>query len=121
MSELPTPEVRPWGNFQRLFTNIGEASVSAKILTVNPHSRLSLQYHQKRSERWTVINGIAEVQIEKNYYRLLPGATADIPIGTAHRLGSKDSITQVLEVSIGYLDENDIVRLEDDFGRVNQP
>lgn len=107
---------RPWGNYRLLFQNQGEAKVTAKILTVLPHSRLSLQKHSLRSEHWFVMEGDAEVSMGGADLVLHPGEMVHIPAGTAHRLGSGRG-TKILEVSTGLFDEDDIVRLEDDYGR----
>ncbi|MDG7006902.1 MAG: phosphomannose isomerase type II C-terminal cupin domain [Nitrososphaerota archaeon] len=107
---------RPWGKYRLLFQNQGEAKVTAKILMVLPHSRLSLQKHSLRSEYWFVMEGEAEVSMGGTDLVLHPGETVRIPPGTAHRLGTGNG-TKVLEVSTGYFDEGDIVRLEDDYGR----
>lgn len=113
----PRAERRPWGDSRLLFQNQGEAKVTAKILTVLPHSRLSLQKHSLRSEYWFVMEGDAEVSMGGADLVLHPGETIHIPRGTTHRLGSGNG-TRVLEVSTGLFDEGDIVRLEDDYGRV---
>lgn len=109
-------ERKPWGHSELIFKNEGEAKVTAKILTVYPHSRLSLQKHQVRSEYWFVMKGDAEVDVGGGTVVLRPGQTIRIPRGTLHRLGT-NSGTQVLEVSTGEFDEADITRLEDDYGR----
>lgn len=108
---------KPWGNYENLFTNLGEASISAKIITVNPKSRLSLQYHKHRYEYWFVLSGRAIVQLEKDVFTLIAGCTCTVPTGTLHRLGADVIVTQVLEIAIGQFDEDDIVRVEDDYGR----
>lgn len=109
-------ERRPWGDSRTLFMNQGEAKISAKIITVLPHSRLSLQKHSLRSEHWFVMEGVAEVSLGGADLVLHPGETIRIPRGTAHRLGTGDG-TKVLEVSTGVFDEGDITRIEDDYGR----
>jgi mannose-6-phosphate isomerase-like protein (cupin superfamily) len=109
-------EQKPWGHSELIFKNEGEGRVTTKILTVDPHSRLSLQKHKVRSEYWFVMNGNAEVDVGGGTVVLGPGETIRIPRGTAHRLGTNKG-TRVLEVSMGDFDEADIIRLEDDYGR----
>ncbi len=113
---LWTKVQRPWGHDEFIFKNEGEAKVTAKILTVGPHSRLSLQKHEIRSEHWFVMEGDAEVSVGGGTVVLGPGETMRIPRGTLHRLGSVNG-AKVLEVSVGGFDEADVVRLEDDYGR----
>lgn len=107
---------RPWGRSELIFKNEGEAKIAAKILTVDPHSRLSLQKHEIRSEYWFIMDGCAEVAVGGGTVVLRPGETLRIPSGTVHRLGSSTG-TKVLEVSTGGFDEDDVLRLEDDYGR----
>jgi len=77
---------RPWGRSELIFKNEGEARVTAKILTVDPHSRLSLQKHELRSEYWFVMEGEAEVNLGGGTVVLGPGETIRIPRGAPHRL-----------------------------------
>ena len=109
-------EKKPWGTSELLFKNRGEGSLTAKILTVNPRSRLSLQLHRARTEYWFVMEGVAEVNVGDGTLTLRPGETVRIPPRTPHRLGAREG-TKVFEVSIGSFDESDIIRLEDDYGR----
>ena len=110
-------EQRPWGHFDLLLKNAGEAKVTAKIISVNPNSRLSLQKHEARSEYWFVMDGDAKVDAGSDTMVLHAGGTVSISRGTPHRL-STNAGTRVLEISVGSFDEADIVRLEDDYGRV---
>lgn len=107
-------EKRPWGSFEQFTAN--ETS-TVKILRVSAGSRLSLQTHAKRSEFWRVIEGSGTAQIGDESRDITVGDTVEIPVGTAHRLsGGPDGIAW-LEISLGEFDEEDIVRLEDDYGR----
>lgn len=109
-------EVRPWGSYEVL----QESAVhKVKSITVNPGKRLSYQRHEKRAEHWFIVTGNAEVTIDGKISKLQPGETVDIGIQVAHRIaniGKEDLV--FIEVQTGsYFGEDDIVRLEDDFGR----
>lgn len=110
--------VRPWGEFYGWDSGRGWY---LKTLYVRPDKRLSLQYHNHRSERWVLVEGDATaVTIEDGVEKkteLAVGETFIVPKGMPHRLTSKRGGTLV-EVAVGTFDENDIVRLSDDHGRV---
>lgn len=107
-------EQRPWGSFE-LFT-VNENS-TVKLLHVRKGKRLSLQYHSKRSELWKIVTGKVSVTINSTTAILSKGEGITIPIGTIHRIkGIEDST--ILEIAFGEFDENDIIRLHDDFGRI---
>jgi len=107
---------KPWGRFTTYVANSG--GVTVKIVEVYPGQRLSLQYHKKRSERWVCLEGKALVEIGRRKRVLRPGQEAEIPTKTRHRLGGGTLGTKVLEIAQGVFDEDDIIRLEDDYGRV---
>lgn len=108
---------RPWGFYEVLADAPGH---KVKRITVYPEKRLSLQRHQRRSEHWHVIAGEAIVTRGEEQIHLKPGESVDIPLGSAHRMknpGNRDLV--FIEVQRGdYFGEDDIERLEDDFGRV---
>lgn len=106
---------RPWGTFRV----VGEWSgkITVKLLSVNPHSRLSLQKHGHRDEEWLCLSGSAEVRVGHKTLRMGVGDRATIPRGVLHRIYSKGG-AEILEVSFGKFSEDDIVRVEDDYGRV---
>lgn len=110
--------VRPWGEFYGWDEG---ASWKLKTLYVRPGKRLSLQYHHHRSELWTLVAGDATATIEANgTHKRIPlmiGQIFAVPVHTVHRLESKRGGI-VVEVALGDFDENDIVRVEDDHGRV---
>jgi|SRR5665213_3268220 len=108
-------EERPWGSFDR-FTR-GEAS-TVKIITVAAGKRLSLQYHQKRSEFWRVLAGSGTATIGSEEKPAAIGDEFEIAAGAQHRLAAGPEGLTVLEIAFGDFDEGDIVRVEDDFGRV---
>jgi len=80
-----------------------------------------LQFHQHRSERWTVVEGEATVILEGVTHKIIKNESIYIPLGAKHQLvnNEEDSVMQLIEVQVGsYLGEDDIVRLEDKYGRV---
>jgi len=108
---------RPWGYYEVL-SELPDHKV--KRIVVYPGKRLSLQRHQRRWEHWTVISGSAIVTRDAEQIALSPGESIDIPLGAVHRvLNPGDELLVFIEVQMGdYFGENDIVRLEDDFGRI---
>lgn len=99
-----------------------EASTfKVKRIEVLPGKRLSYQKHSQRAEHWFVVAGTAKVTLDDNDFTIRAGEAIDIPIGAAHRVenpGDEDLI--FIEVQRGnYLGEDDIVRLQDDYGRTD--
>jgi mannose-6-phosphate isomerase len=90
-----------------------------KRIEVLPGKRLSYQKHSQRAEHWFVVEGTAKVTLDGNEITIGTGESIDIPVGAAHRVenpGERDLI--FIEVQRGrYLGEDDIVRLQDDYGR----
>jgi mannose-6-phosphate isomerase-like protein (cupin superfamily) len=111
-------ESRPWGRFEKFHEN---KPCTVKLIYVNANSRLSLQYHKKRSEFWKVIKGTAKVEIDEKRIVLGEGETIMIPRQAKHRVLALESECIILEIAYGRFDENDIVRLEDDYQRVTMP
>ncbi|HEX2170764.1 MAG TPA: phosphomannose isomerase type II C-terminal cupin domain [Nitrososphaera sp.] len=111
-------ENRPWGKFEKFHEN---KPCTVKLIYVNANSRLSLQYHKKRSEFWKVIKGTAMVEIDEKTITLQEGETITIPRQTKHRVLALENDCIILEIAYGKFDENDIVRLEDDYHRVTMP
>lgn len=107
---------RPWGTYQVLFEAPG---YKVKTITVKPGKRLSLQRHQKRAEHWFIVSGSALVTVGETVHELSGGSSVDIAVTQAHRIenaGTDDVI--FVEVQTGtYFGEDDIERIEDDFGR----
>lgn len=110
-------EHRPWGFFIVLSD---EPDYKAKKIVVAPGKRLSLQRHRRRSEHWFILSGQARVTVDTSIIDLTGGQSVDIPRGALHRAentGTDD--VSYIEVQTGdYFGEDDIERLEDDFGRV---
>ena len=107
---------RPWGNYEVLLET---STHKIKTITVKPGARLPLQRHQKRAEHWFIVSGTALVTIAENKFEKTANSSVDIEIGQLHRIeniGRKDLI--FIEVQTGtYFGEDDIKRVEDDFGR----
>jgi mannose-1-phosphate guanylyltransferase len=116
LTELPATVLRPWGTYATLKQEDG---YQVKRITVAPGQKLSLQYHHKRAEHWVVTQGHATVQIGDEDFETGPGEYRYIPLGEKHRLTNIGKAELVLvEVQVGeYLGENDIVRIEDVYGR----
>lgn len=112
-------DTRPWGHWEILF--IGPNFV-VKRLTVIPGARLSLQRHRFRQETWTVVEGTAEVTLEREVFRRSAGDCVQIRTGETHRLANPGTIPLVcIEVQSGeHLYESDIERLEDDYNRIEK-
>ena len=108
-------EKRPWGKFEQFTHN--EVS-TVKILTVKPRKRLSLQYHKNRKEFWRVLEGNGKVTIGNKIFKAKPGNEFTINKKQKHRIEGGSKELKILEISFGKFDENDNVRLEDDYGRV---
>lgn len=107
---------RPWGSY----TVLEDADdCKVKRLTVKPGGVLSLQYHHRRSEHWTVVSGTAKVRVGEDEFLLERGQSVHIPQGSLHRLENPTAgDLHLIEVQCGeYFGEDDIVRLEDRYGR----
>lgn len=107
---------RPWGSWHVIEDGQG---YKVKRIVVHPGKRLSYQTHRHRSEHWVVIFGIATCTIDGEVVVATPGECIDVPVGVPHRLSNEHSEDlQIIEVQQGaYTGEDDITRLEDDFGR----
>ena len=107
---------RPWGSYK---TIIRKEKYQVKLINIKSNASLSLQSHRHRSEHWVVLEGTAEVTANEDIFTLAQNESTYIPLGTVHRLrNSGSSMLQLIEVQVGdYLGEDDIVRLEDQYGR----
>jgi mannose-1-phosphate guanylyltransferase / mannose-6-phosphate isomerase len=107
---------RPWGSY----TILEETGVyKIKRVSVKPGQKLSLQLHHHRSEHWVVVRGTAEVELNGENKLLRQGESTFVRSGTRHRLKNPGVISlEVIEVQLGeYLEEDDIMRFDDDYGR----
>jgi len=107
-------EKRPWGHFERFTLN---ERCTVKLVYVDGDKRLSLQYHNKRSEFWKVVKGPVKVQVDDQTKTLPTGESITIPNKAIHRLIGAGTDAIILEISSGEFEESDIVRLEDDYKR----
>lgn len=116
LTEIHPTAYRPWGGYTSVLN--GER-FQVKRLFVTPGKRLSLQKHHHRSEHWIVVRGTAEVTIGEKTIPLRENESVYIPQGELHRLANPGKITlELIEVQTGsYLGEDDIIRIEDEFGR----
>ncbi|MBN2107602.1 MAG: phosphomannose isomerase type II C-terminal cupin domain [Deltaproteobacteria bacterium] len=108
---------RPWGCYEVLKD---EPCCKVKKITVYPCQRLSLQRHQRRSEHWFVVQGVATVARDNEILQVPAGRAVDIPRGVKHRAANTGSAEDVvfIEIQTGeYFGEDDIERFEDDYGR----
>jgi mannose-1-phosphate guanylyltransferase/mannose-6-phosphate isomerase len=111
---------RPWGWYDAIDQGAG---FKVKRILVKPGARLSLQTHAHRAEHWVVVSGMAEITCGERVFTLRANESTYIPRGTAHRLTnpSADTPLEIIEVQSGnYLGEDDIVRLEDAYGRTEK-
>lgn len=108
---------RPWGTYEGI--DLG-ATHQVKHIVVYPGEVLSLQYHHHRAEHWVIVAGTAEVTVGAEVSRLGPNQNVFIPVGAVHRLRNPGTEpVHLIEVQCGdYLGEDDIVRLEDVYGRI---
>ena len=108
--------IRPWGSYTILEEG---ASFKIKRIVVHPQQSLSLQLHHHRSEHWVVVAGRADVINGDKHYQLQPNESTFVPKETPHRLAnSGETDLVIIEVQAGnYVGEDDIVRLEDSYGR----
>src|SRR6266699_4228668 len=115
--EVGDRDSRPWGTWEVLAT--GDRYI-VKRISVLPGQRLSLQYHKHRSEHWTIVQGSAEVELDDVVHQMSAGQHIYIPVEGLHRVRALGSEPLVfLEIQVGeVLDENDIVRISDDYGRL---
>lgn len=111
---------RPWGHYETI--DRGEL-FQVKRITVKPGASLSLQLHQHRSEHWVVVRGVAEVMRGNEVFTIKANQSTYIPLGVKHRLSNlTEEDLDIIEVQSGtYLGEDDIIRLEDVYGRVECP
>ncbi len=112
----PKYDERPWGSFTVLDEGEG---YKVKRIEVLPEKRLSYQKHAQRSEHWFIVQGTAKITLDGNEIIKKAGEAIDIPVGAAHRVENPGGELMIfVEVQRGkYLGEDDIVRLQDDFGR----
>ena len=108
---------RPWGWYETVSEVPGN---KVKRIRVHPGQQLSLQKHHQRAEHWVVVLGTARITVGERVVDMAAGQHVDIAVGEVHRLANLTAEpVEIVEVQFGaYLGEDDIVRLQDDYGRV---
>jgi mannose-6-phosphate isomerase len=110
---------RPWGDY----TVLDDApDYKVKRITVVAGKRLSYQRHARREEHWLVVHGAGRVTLEGEEFDVVSGSAVDVPVGAAHRIANTGTTQPLtfIEVQRGdYFGEDDIVRLDDDYGRAD--
>jgi mannose-6-phosphate isomerase-like protein (cupin superfamily) len=116
MDQEPESEERPWGSWHVLDRGAG---FKVKRIEVKPRQRLSYQTHEHRAEHWVVVSGRATCVIDGETLIVGPRESVDVEVGQPHRIiNDQDDPLVLIEVQVGsYTGEDDIVRLEDDYGR----
>lgn len=107
-------EKRPWGEFREF---VKSTPVTVKTISVKAGESFSLQRHQKRSEFWRVLSGTPEITVGEVKTQAKSGDEFSIPAGTNHRVSAIGMDAEILEISLGEFEEDDIVRIEDKYGR----
>lgn len=117
LTETHPTSYRPWGGYTSL---IKSDRFQVKRIFVTPGKKLSLQKHHHRSEHWIVVKGTAEVTIGENVQIVRENESVYIPLGEVHRMANPGKILlELIEVQTGsYFGEDDIIRINDEFGRV---
>ena len=119
MVDLLPPTItveKPWGKFEQYTHNLHS---TVKVITVRPGGVLSLQHHNRRDELWVVLDPGAQVELGNQLLKPEPEEKVFIPRRTPHRLSAIGAEpVRILEISLGEFDEDDIVRLQDVYGRV---
>jgi mannose-6-phosphate isomerase-like protein (cupin superfamily) len=112
-------EERPWGSYTILNSGV---SYQVKKLVISPGKRISMQSHKFRAEHWFVVSGEGVAELNDDIITVLPGDSVDVSIGVKHRVTNRGEGDLVLiEVQTGTsFSEEDIIRYEDDYGRVAQ-
>lgn len=116
ITEIHRTAYRPWGGYSSVLSG---PRFQVKKLFVKPGKKLSLQKHHHRAEHWVVVSGTAEVTIDGKVTMLSENESIYLPLGCVHRLANPGKILlELIEVQTGsYLGEDDIIRIEDEFGR----
>ena len=109
---------KPWGNYEQYTHNL---PCTVKIITVVPGGTLSRQFHHRRDELWVILDPGARVELGREVLDPHVGEELFISRQTVHRLSAVgEQAVRILEISFGEFDEEDIIRLEDVYGRVMQ-
>jgi len=114
--EVGTTGRRPWGTYEVLASGEGYL---VKVLSVLPGAILSLQSHNHRSENWTIVQGMARITLDGETLDKVTGEGVHVPVNSLHRIENPGTeVLRIVEVQMGaVLDESDIIRYEDNYGR----
>ena len=109
-------EERPWGWYDVIDQG---NRYKVKSIEVNPNASLSLQKHLHRAEHWVVVEGTAQIEVDGKVFIIKENESTYIPLGSKHRLSNPGKIPlRIIEVQSGsYLEEDDIERFDDNYGR----
>lgn len=110
----PLVEERPWGRFEQFVKN---EAVTVKILFIKKGETFSLQKHHERDEFWRVLSGEPTITIGDNTVTGKPGDDFEVPKDVEHRVQALTDNVEILEISSGEFSEEDIIRLDDKYGR----
>ena len=118
INSVPADAVtRPWGWY---VTTLQLPGYKTKVFCVAPGKRLSLQSHSRRKEMWSIVRGEGLCTVGNNLMQVSENSLISVPMGAKHRIENLSPTTELIvsEVQIGdYVEEDDIIRYEDDFGR----
>jgi len=109
-----TDNTKPWGGYKRYTLN---EPTTIKLLWINKGTRFSLQTHAQRDELWVILKGNPTITLGDEIIHAKPRDEIWSPRGTKHRMEAHEEDVEFLEISFGTFDEDDITRLDDDFGR----
>lgn len=107
-------DTRPWGNFVQFTQN---EPTTVKVITITQGEGLSLQTHEHRNEFWHILSGTGTATVGKQTHEAKTGDSFFIPAHSEHRMEAGEGGVSFLEIAFGEFDENDIIRLEDRYGR----
>jgi mannose-6-phosphate isomerase len=118
MRRMMEHDERPWGDYTVLDEG---ADYKVKRIVVVAGKRLSYQRHARREEHWLIVHGAGRVTLDGKEFDVLPGSAVDVAVGAAHRIANTGTEPLTfIEVQRGdYFGEDDIVRLDDDYGRAD--
>lgn len=110
-------ENRPWGSFEN---HVHRDDWHLKVITIHDGKRTSLQHHKHRKEVWIVVEGTISATVGEAETILSHGGVIVVEVGEKHRIRALKGNAKLVEVSLGYFDEDDIIRHEDDYGRTEK-
>jgi mannose-6-phosphate isomerase-like protein (cupin superfamily) len=107
---------RPWGWYENLQN---DERYKVKRLFIRPNQKISLQYHNQRDEHWVVVSGNGKLELNDEVKNVSIGDYIFVPVLSKHRITGGNGGIMIIEIQLGKLcDEEDIVRIQDDYGRI---